>query len=99
MTSREEATIDAAFAQFHKRNRWIADRLEQMCAARIAVNPSRRVSVKLLIEVLRYLVEADPVHAGPFKIDNRFSSRYARLLLERHPEWASLIETRALRAA
>ena len=32
----------------------------------------------------------------PWRINNSFTSLYARLLLDRHPEWAGRIETRAL---
>ena len=56
-----------------------------------------RVSTKQCWEVIRY--EYGATTGDRFKANNDFTSRAARTVLDRHPEWAQFIETRELRAA
>lgn len=91
------ATIAERFDAFHAANPWVADVLEQMTTARLAAG-NRKVGVGMLFEVLRW--QAGFVTVGDdFRLNNNYRSRYARLLIDRHPEWADVFETRELRAA
>ena len=38
-------------------------------------------------------------HGDQFKLNNSYRSRYTRLLLDRHPEWTDVFQTRELKAA
>lgn len=81
----------------HRRNPWIADYLEAL-AGELVANGATRIGVKQLWEVLRYTYTVGGGADG-YRLNNVLTSRYARLLIERHPAWAGLIETRELRAA
>jgi hypothetical protein len=88
------ATLDERFAAYHRANPWIARRLEEMTAELVDAGRTR-VGIGMLFEVLRW--ESLRTTTGdPFKLNNSFRSRYARLLIERRPEWADLFELRRL---
>ena len=88
-----EATIAERFEAFHAANPHVADALEVLAGQWLARH--RKVGVKALIERLRWEagVQTD---ATDYRLNNTLTSRYARLLIDRHPEWADRIETRAL---
>jgi hypothetical protein len=87
-------SLDDRFRDFHAKNPFVYDLLERMTADRIAAG-HRRVGVKRLVEDIRW-DERRPTTGRPWRIDNSLVSRYARLLLAEHPEWAGFIETRSL---
>jgi hypothetical protein len=91
-------TIDERFASFHHANGWVFRALELMTGDLVA-GGQRRVGMKMLIEVLRYRYfrqTFDP--SSPFRLNNDYTSRYTRLLVAAHPEWADVFETRELRS-
>ena len=90
------ASIDERFNEFHHANRWVYQQLEAMTAELITAG-QKRIGMKMLIEVLRwrYFRQTFDTTSG-FKLNNDYTSRYARLLLTAHPEWAGVFETRAL---
>lgn len=93
----EGMTIQARFESFHEHNPWVADVLERMTTDRLAAG-KRKVGIGMLFEVLRW--QAGFVTEGDdFRLNNNYRSRYVRLLIERHPEWAEAFETRELKAA
>jgi hypothetical protein len=88
-------TLDERFAAFHEANPHVADALESLAAQWLSRH--RKVGVKSLGESLRW-TSGLQVEGDPYRITNSYLSRYARLLIERHPEWADAIETRSLAA-
>ena len=58
----------------------------------------KHFGIALLYENLRwhYLMSTT---GDDFRLNNSWRSHYARLLIERHPEWESIIETREMRSA
>lgn len=59
----------------------------------------KRCGAKLIIERIRwhYAITSAPSASGEeFKIDNRFTSRYARKLIAERPEFADFFELRKL---
>jgi hypothetical protein len=64
------------------------------------VNRGRgKIGIKMLFEVLRwnyYMTTSDP--NSDFKINNNYAPYYARLILERHPEWDGIFELRSIRS-
>lgn len=54
-----------------------------------------RIGVGMLFEVLRWHSQRATT-GDPFRLNNSYRSRYARLLIERRPEWAHLFELRRL---
>lgn len=91
------ATIQDRFEAFHAANPWVCDALERLTQDMLD-RGHQRVGVKCLIEVIRWQYERQTV-GSRWRLNNVFTSRYARLLLERHPEWDGVFEVRGLRAA
>jgi hypothetical protein len=86
------------FEQFHYANPQVATALESM-AAELIQRGRKRVGIKMLMEVLRWnyqMKTEDP--NSDFKLNNNYAPYYARLLIERHPEWASVFELREIRS-
>lgn len=91
-----EATLAERFAAFHQANPNVADALEALAAQWLAAG-HRKVGMKALVERLRW--ESGIRTAGDvWRINNSHVAFYARLLIERRPEWADAIETRAAQA-
>ncbi len=88
--------IQIKFEQFHADNPWVYRRLEQMTHDLIQRGRTR-VGIGMLFEVIRWQVARSTTDID-FKLNNNYRSRYARLLIERHPEWDDIFETRALRS-
>jgi hypothetical protein len=94
-----DQTIDQKFAEFHAHNPNIYARIVELL--REAQRAGRqRVGIKLLIEVLRwehYVYTKRP--ENEFKLNNSLGSRYARKVIDEHPDLGALLQTRRLRAA
>lgn len=88
-------TIDDRFQAFHQANPWVADELEKLSDVEYR-HGDGRIGIKYLIEVLRWNYRRGTT-GQPFRISNDYSSRYARLLVDRRPEFATLFEVRELR--
>lgn len=91
-----DLTLAERFALFHAANPHVADALEALAEQWLATN--RRVGVKALVERLRWEAGIQTTGAD-YRINNSLTAHYARLLIQRRPEWADRIETRQLRAA
>lgn len=91
-------TIQQRFAQFDANNPWVYRALEHLTEDWLAAG-HKRVGIKQMFEVIRWQYGRRTTGDASFKCNNDFTSRYARLLVQRHPEWADAIETRTLRAA
>ncbi len=94
----QEFTIQAQFEAFHRLNPWVLDALENL-TAHFLDSGARRIGMGMLFEVLRwrYITEAAATEGDEFRLNNNHRSRYVRLLIERHPEWAPAFEVRVLR--
>lgn len=90
-------TIAQRFDRYHSANPWIFEALERL--ALDLHSRGRRIGVKALVEVVRWQYARTTASEDAFRVNNSFTSRYARLLIERHPELADAIECRELRAA
>lgn len=93
-----QQTISERFEEFHRLNGWVYTALETLAADWLA-HGHRKVGVKALFEVIRWQFGRTTTGDQGFRMNNDFTSRYARLLIERNPEWENAIETRSLRAA
>jgi len=91
-----EATIGERFTAFHEANLHVADALESLAATWLAHHS--RVGVKALFERLRWEAGIQ-TNATDYRLNNNFTSHYARLLIDRNPTWADAINVRELRAA
>jgi hypothetical protein len=92
----DDAPIEERFREFHLANPQVYYALHDL-AMRLARQGRRRIGVKMLWETLRYSYSF-ATDGDEYKLNNVFTSRYARLLMDQEPELRGLIETRALRA-
>ena len=92
-------TISEQFEAFHAANPHVYQALREM-AFELARGGQKRIGIKMLWEVLRWRGLRSGIARGEsdYGLDNRLTSRYARLLAEREPELAPLIEMRELKA-
>lgn len=90
-------TLQQKFEAFHEANPWVYNSLEVLADDWLQKGHTR-IGMKMLTEILRWQYERQTV-GDEFKLNNSMTSRYARLLIDNHPEWADAIETRRLRAA
>jgi hypothetical protein len=89
-------TIQSKFETFHAANPWVYDALVKM-ARRAKWRGRERLGIGMLAEVLRWdymLATDDP--SSDFKLNNNYRSRYARKIMEEHPELDGMFETREL---
>lgn len=90
-------TIDQRFEAFHQANPWVYTQL--VALARYAVARGKtKLGIKSLIERLRWDFELSS-NGQPWKLNNSFSSRYARKIMAECPDLTDVFELRALRAA
>ncbi|MEU5389183.1 hypothetical protein [Kitasatospora cineracea] len=89
-------SIQERFEQFHALNPWVLADLERLTAECIEAK-FPRISLGMLFELVRYSYGRATLSADDFRLNNDFRSRYARMLIEQHPEWAGYFEVRALR--
>lgn len=94
-------TLDERFAAFHRDHPAVYHELVAL-ARRARAAGHRRYSVKALMELVRWhrtVERADgaPTAPGePFKINNSYASRYARLIEARERDLAGFFEKRTL---
>lgn len=91
-------SIQERFEAFHRANPQVAMLLVRFAREAHAAGRSR-IGIGALWERLRWYSSVETVNGEPFKLNDNFRSRYARLLAEENPELAHLFETRKLRAA
>lgn len=91
----EHATIQERFEEFHRRNRWVYHSLEMLTEDWVE-RGHKRASIDMFMHVLRYQYSRQTTGAR-FKLNNNTTSRYVRLLIEKHPEWSTVFYTRELR--
>jgi hypothetical protein len=94
LPSEQSLTPRQKFEAFHTRNPQVYRELETM-SAQLVARGRKRIGLKMLTEVLRWehqMRTDDP--NSHFKINNSYTSYYARLLIENHPDWEGLFEMR-----
>lgn len=97
MSGREDA-IQRRFLAFHEANPQVYLELRTMAREAKAAG-KQRIGMAMLFEVLRWNRLLDTRDSTPFKLNDHYTSRYARLLMEREPELAGMFEVRELRPA
>lgn len=96
-TYEKDATIQERFEAFHAANPWVYRAFEQLTEDWLRTG-HQRIGMKMLAEILRWEYGRQ-TKGDVFKLNNTLVSRYARLLIDRHPEWADVFETRELKSA
>ena len=91
-----EATIQQRYEAWRDANRWILPTLARLLDDWSA-HGGRRVGVKAACEWLRFFY-ARQIDSSDFRVNNSYTSRLARDLIEQYPHLAAVIETRELRS-
>jgi len=86
--------IQRAFEEFHRKNPQVYDQL--LYLARRYHKSGRKVGIKHLWEVLRWQEFIGQLSFDVYKLNNNFTSRYARLLMEKERELKGYFEIRRL---
>lgn len=87
-------TIDEQFQAFHRANPHIY-RILRALAMDYRRAGHDHCGIKMLYEVLRYQ-SGIYTRGDAYKLNNNYTSRYARLLMKQEPELAGFFETREL---
>ncbi len=90
-------TIDEAFTEFHKKNPVV---YEYFCryVQQILDKGKKLTSSKMILNRIRWEIYIELNSAEDYRINDAFTSRYARLFITDHPEHAELFEFRKLRS-
>lgn len=93
-----EKTIEDTFWEFHAANPQVYDRVVQM-ARTAKARGRRKLGMKMIFEVIRWETFLRTNDADGFKLNNNYTSFYARLVMDREPDLDGIFETREQRAA
>lgn len=92
-------TIAERFRQFHSDNPHVYGHIEKLVLA-LHKKGRYRFGMKAIWEQLRWRVLLGHVRVrGPYRLNNIFTSRYARMFLEKHPGFRGFFRTRRLLSA
>ena len=90
-------TIQQRFEAFRKLNPHVEQLLTHE-AERALQQGWTRIGIDFFYHRLRWVYATQTNHdPSDFRLNDHFTSRYARLLIEQHPEFTGLFETRRLR--
>lgn len=90
-------SIEEDFWAFHMANPQVYAGLVRLAREWRARRGSQRVGMKMLFEVLRWHV-ALTTQGDVFKLNNNYTSYYARLIMDREPDLDGVFEIRRLHA-
>lgn len=93
----DDGSIEQRFVEFHAANPWVYVALVRL-ARDFRRRGKDRVGIKMLVEVVRWEFLRSTTSTDRFKINNSFTSRYARLVAAQEPDLASMFCVRTLRA-
>lgn len=89
-------SIEERFQKFHSQNPWVYREIVSM--ARKAKELGRkRIGMKQIFEIIRWN-HAIQTRGENVKLNNNYSSRYARLIERQEPDLRDLFETRELKS-
>lgn len=91
-------TIQERFNAFHAANPQVFEHLVKLTQEKF-VRGRERAGLKALWEQLRWSIAVGNIQImGDYQLNNDFTSRYTRLLVEMYPAYRGLFEQRHLRS-
>jgi hypothetical protein len=93
-----EKAIQQRFEEFHAANPAVYAELAKL-ARRAKARGQQRVGIELLFAIVRWRRMMATTGDNGFKLNDHFTSRYARLLMEQEPDLDGMFETRRLKSA
>ena len=88
--------IERAFVAFHRSNPQVYAGIERLALELWRKRRPPRIGIAMLYETLRYTTLLQ-TEGDAFKLNNNFRALYARLLVDRWPELAGVVELRERR--
>ena len=94
----ESDSIEKCFVAFHEKNPHVYRNLVIM-ARQLGSRGRKKIGMKMLFEPLRwnYLMATDDPNSD-YKLNNNYTSRYARLISKQEPDLSAIFEVRELKA-
>lgn len=91
-----ETEADKKFREFHQKNPEVYRELVKL-AYQAHERGRKKIGMQMLVEVFRWnrLIQTK---GDVYKINNNYGSRYARMIMEDHPELEGIFNTRELRS-
>lgn len=90
-------TIDAAFEEFHEKNPKVWETFQEQCLRAISMG-RKKISAKQLLGYIRWYVSLQVDTQDGFKINDAYTSRYARLFAKTNPQYQDVFNYRELRS-
>ena len=91
------SNLKAKFQEYHEANPHVYSGLKEL-ALRLKRRGRQHYGIKALFEVMRYERALTTV-GDEFKLNNNYTSLYARLLMDNEPELKGFFETRFRRSS
>lgn len=92
-----EPSIQDRFEDFHRKNPEVYAYLVKLCYE-LRSKGWKRYAIGALWERLRWHFQIDIERGDDFKLNDHFRSRYARKIIQDHPDLEGFFELRELRA-
>ncbi len=102
-------TIQKAFNEFHKNNPLVYTHFKKMALEAINKKNKKKLSSKMIINVIRWEIYMETIELTlftdvdgslkKFKINDAYTSRYARLFTDEYPQHCNIFNMRELRSA
>ena len=86
--------LDEKFWAFHNANPQVYLQIEKY-AQRAYRHGIRKIGMKMIFELLRWDMLFS-TNSEDYKLNNSYTSRYTRILLEKHPEFSDMFEIRGI---
>lgn len=90
-------SIDEKFTEFHRKNPKVYQ-LFKMQVQKALKRGKKRMSAKTIIGFIRWEIYLQTNSNDIFKINDAYTSRYARMFIEDHPRYENIFELRTLRS-
>lgn len=88
--------IKQQFVAFHEANPTVLDELVDL-ADQLVLHGQRKGSIKQLFEVLRWERMFTTTDPSGFKLNNNYTSHYARLIMDTYPRYEGFFELRSMK--
>lgn len=95
-TKTEPSDLDKKFWAFHKENPQVFTKLEEL-ALQAFTRGRKKIGIGMIFEVLRWNSHMSTT-GDNYKLNNSYRSRYVRILIDKHPEYKDLFETRKIKS-
>lgn len=89
--------LDQEFKVFHTNNPAVYKTLVGLAREAVALG-HKKIGIKMLWEVARWEIWIKTTSTDEFKLNNNFTSRYARLIMDIEPDLKGIFELRGLKS-